>query len=565
MHLPDSLFGNTENEPLRSFVKNLLETVERQSVQIEKQRVQIEQLVEENEQLRTEIRHLKKLKGKPRIRPNVTDQDDHEQEPADTEIADQKADCGTDSPPKNKRPKPPEPGETSAPPVTVDREVTCTIDNPGEDWRFKCYINFLHTELELNFTTTCFRRAYYQTPEGGITAPLPEHVKGRFGDNLKAHLLDFYHSCSTTQPLLLSWLHDHGCPISEGSLNNLLTKGHDLFHQEKEELLEAGLSCSEYLQADDTGARHKGKNGYCLFVGNPYFSYFHSSESKSRVNFLSSLHGSHPLYLLNDDAFDYMAKADLAKKWVTPLAASTEKRFSTTEDWENFLNQLGCEAPQQRRTATEAALKAALVARHRLDNLIIHSDGARQFDSAFKHSLCWYHAGRNLDKLIPRNDLERAARDWMQDQYWRLYDDMEAYRENPTNKKKRKLYRDFDHWITTRVDYPALRDVLGRLMVVKEDLLLVLEYPWLPLHNNLSERQIREYVKRRKVSGGTRSELGRKCRDTFASLKKTCKQHGISFANYLKDRLTGAGIIPRLGNLILEAANCQKAVSANGI
>ncbi|UYM15251.1 hypothetical protein [Endozoicomonas euniceicola] len=90
-------------------------------------------------------------------------------------------------------------------------------------------------------------------------------VKDRFGDNLKAHLLDFYHSCSTTQPLLLSWLHDHGCSISEGSLSNILTKDHDIFHQEKEELLEAGLTCSDYLQADDTGSRHQGKNGYCLF------------------------------------------------------------------------------------------------------------------------------------------------------------------------------------------------------------------------------------------------------------------------------------------------------------
>ena len=39
-----------------------------------------------------------------------------------------------------------------------------------------------------------------------------------------------------------------------------------------------------------------------------------------------------------------------------------------------------------------------------------------------------------------------------------------------------------------------------------------------------SERDIRKYVKRRKVSGGTRSDEGRQCRDTFASLKKTCKK-----------------------------------------
>jgi hypothetical protein len=55
----------------------------------------------------------------------------------------------------------------------------------------------------------------------------------------------------------------------------------------------------------------------------------------------------------------------------------------------------------------------------------------------------------------------------------------------------------------------------------------------LPLHNNLSERDIREYVKKRKISGSTRSES----RDTFASLKKTCRKHGVSFWHYLKARL----------------------------
>jgi hypothetical protein len=84
----------------------------------------------------------------------------------------------------------------------------------------------------------------------------------------------------------------------------------------------------------------------------------------------------------------------------------------------------------------------------------------------------------------------------------------------------------------------------------KAELLMVLERPELPLHNNLSETDIREYVKRRKISGGTRSELGRQCRDTFASLKKTARKLGVSFWDYLKDRITGAGHIPQLPALI---------------
>jgi hypothetical protein len=58
----------------------------------------------------------------------------------------------------------------------------------------------------------------------------------------------------------------------------------------------------------------------------------------------------------------------------------------------------------------------------------------------------------------------------------------------------------------------------------KAELLLALERPDLPLYNYLSEGDIREHVKRRKISGGTRSEDGRRCRDTFSSLKKTCRK-----------------------------------------
>lgn len=84
--------------------------------------------------------------------------------------------------------------------------------------------------------------------------------------------------------------------------------------------------------------------------------------------------------------------------------------------------------------------------------------------------------------------------------------------------------------------------------------------PWwliainIPLHNNGAENAIREYVKKRKVSGGTRSDSGRQCRDTFTSLKKTCRKLGVSFWHYLKDRIEKTGFIPDLSELIREHA-----------
>jgi len=83
-----------------------------------------------------------------------------------------------------------------------------------------------------------------------------------------------------------------------------------------------------------------------------------------------------------------------------------------------------------------------------------------------------------------------------------------------------KVRQGFQALIQTQTCSGLLQDALSGLAVIKEELLLVLEDLSLPLHNNLSESQIREYVKRRKISSGTRSDLGRQCRDTFASLKK---------------------------------------------
>ena len=104
----------------------------------------------------------------------------------------------------------------------------------------------------------------------------------------------------------------------------------------------------------------------------------------------------------------------------------------------------------------------------------------------------------------------------------------------------------------TPTRFQTLNLALARLANNKIELLRVLDRPNLPLHNNLSEQDIREYVIKRKISGSTRSDAGRQCRDTFASLKKTCRKQGINFWSYLMDRLTLKNNIPYLPNLVRE-------------
>ena len=117
-------------------------------------------------------------------------------------------------------------------------------------------------------------------------------------------------------------------------------------------------------------------------------------------------------------------------------------------------------------------------------------------------------------------------------------------------KKKADIRAQFDKIFTQKTCFASLNNALKRINRNKPELLRLLDFPDIPLHNNLSENDIREYVKRKKISGSTRSNLGRQCRDTFTSLKKTCRKLKISFWNYLKDRLCGLNKIPFLPDLI---------------
>jgi len=183
--------------------------------------------------------------------------------------------------------------------------------------------------------------------------------------------------------------------------------------------------------------------------------------------------------------------------------------------------------------------------------LIILSDDAGQF-CLLLHALCWIHAERTIKKLVGFNDEQRKALEEIREQIWNYYSDLKAYKESPDDEKKIKLSARFDEIFLAQTCYKTLNQALKRIYNNKAELLLVLDYPNIPLHNNLSEGDIREYVKRRKISGSTRSDLGRKCRDTFASLKKTCRKLAISFWDFLMDRISGKNTIPWLSEVMFQ-------------
>ncbi|MFA6037492.1 MAG: transposase [Legionellales bacterium] len=400
-----------------------------------------------------------------------------------------------------------------------------------------------------------YRLERWKLPDGRcVVAQLPERIKNNhFGPMLRAYILHQYHHQCVTQPLLHAQLLEWGIDISSGQLNNILTSGQEKFHEEKAALLTAGLSVSDYIQVDDTGARHQGKNGYCTFIGNAFFSWFSSTKSKSRINFLELLRGEESDYQLISESFKYMERNSVAP-WVRKkLKMASGRIFASKAAWEQHLIRLNISNKNHVRIVTEAALIGSLLHYRFSRNTAILSDDAGQFN-VFLHALCWIHAERGIKSLIPMNDIQQKATNWARNEIWEIYDALLSYKVTPNTEMKIKIIKRFNKFCNTKTDYQLLNVCLNRFRSNKDELLLVLERPEIPLHNNQSESDIREYVKRRKISGSTRSDEGRKCRDTFASLKKTAVKLGIGFWSYLIDRMNNTGNILPLSELVLNAA-----------
>jgi len=67
------------------------------------------------------------------------------------------------------------------------------------------------------------------------------------------------------------------------------------------------------VSVDDTAARHRGQNGYCTSIGNEFFAWLASTESKRRRNFLDLLRAGHTDYVLNEAAREYLMRQKLPK------------------------------------------------------------------------------------------------------------------------------------------------------------------------------------------------------------------------------------------------------------
>jgi Transposase IS66 family len=447
--------------------------------------------------------------------------------------------------------------------VQIDRTERLTIDPATlpPDAAFKGYETVVVQDLVLRTDTIAFELEVWYSPSArrSYRARRPGGYEGTFGPHLKALVVTLAYAGGMSETKLLELVQSTGIVISAGTLSTLLTAGRTAFRDEARDVLRAGLESTPYQHLDDTSTRVNGDTWYCHVLCNALYTAYQTTPGKDRRTIVAILRGGRPAaYRYDREAERHLAFLGLSAAARARVRAALPREqeldeATLTRLLDGPLSRLG---PRQREQVREALAVAAYLADP--DWPIIRTlvcDDAPQFRAITPElALCWIHEGRHYKQLTPFLPQPRAALADILDQFWAYYRELLAYREHPTPEERARLDARFDALFGTVTGYQDLDRRLALTRDKKPELLLVLDHPELPLHNNPAELGARQRVRKRDVSFGPRSPAGSAAWDIFMTLAATTRKLGLDFAAYLTDRFTRAGQIPPLANLITARA-----------
>ena len=225
-----AILGNLEidldsikDAKLRNIIKIFIDVTEHLASENQK----LNQL---NQELKDEVNKLKGEKGKPKIRPQTSNKSkDHSSEKERNGTEDRKL--------TRKKPKVSE--------IKIDRTERCTFDRDKlpEDIVFKGYESTVVQDIKIITDNIKFEREVYYSPSAKKTyiAPIPVGYQGQFGPTVKSLVLSMYQDSGVTEPGLKRFLETHGIFISSGTISTIITNTIEPFHQEKSDIVEAGV------------------------------------------------------------------------------------------------------------------------------------------------------------------------------------------------------------------------------------------------------------------------------------------------------------------------------------
>ncbi len=502
-------------------------------------------LKKENQQLKDENNRLKGEQGKPNIRKQTKSSPKHSSE---KERGENKG-----KPSKKKKSK------TKKITINKTTEIEVAEDMPA-DAQFKGYETRIIQDIKITPDNIEFKLKKYYSPslKKTFVAKLPGGYRGGFGINIRSQIYVWKHDLGLTNSAIAKLLKNHGMQISSGTINTMLIGDMEIFHQEKEDIVTAGMKSSSFQQIDDTGAKVKGKNWYTHILCNPFYTAFFSREKKNRLTVLDIFMRGNMQFIVNQRSLELMKALRLSEK---QLQAIQNHEFPiepiSRALMDKHLKEL-YPKPKKMKQAQRIVLESCAIscAEHfGLLPKILVADEAPQFTLLAQYAAaCWVHDGRHYKKLTPYFTKHQKLIDEFLEKYWGYYRKLLAFTKAPTDKVALELTNKFDELFSTSTDYCGLNDRIEKTMLKKESLLLALKFADVPLHNNASELGARKAARNRDISFHCMSERGRKALDTGNTIVETARKLGVNISEYFKDRVGKTNVMKSLADMIADKA-----------
>ena len=511
----------------------------------------LEQLVSENQALRTENQLLRdenaRLKGAsstPDIKPN------RPPAPADhSSEAERRTPIPRGKPKKNRQ-------------LLVTREQPCVVEaaNLPPDAVRHGTSEVIVQDLLLKAEVIRFVREVWLVPSTGqiITAALPEGYHGGFGPHIFALAIALGHGAHVSQPSLLTFFEDAGIQIGAGTLARWLSDPTSRWHDEALAIVQAGLASSAWQATDQTATRVDGRNQSCHVLGNQLYTAYHTRPGSSRQDVLAVLWGQEPVYRLNADALAWLHASSIRRSLLPQLCAALP--------WECELSKVALSerlsaagvvlGPQQQQQVYDALAIAAYHAQTDVPIVrqLLSDDAAVYHLLTDAHALCWVHDGRHYAKLSPVVREHQQLLAEFRKEYWAYYRKLAAYRACPSVERACVLRQEFADLVARRTGYAALDERIAKTQANGAKLLLVLDHPDIPLHNNDMELAARRRVRKRDVSFGPQSRLGARAWDSFQTIIATAAKLGVRLYDYILQRRLAPERTPSLADHIRQRA-----------
>jgi hypothetical protein len=509
-------------EELRKICYLLLNIIEESASTIKK-------LTTEVQDLRDEVNRLKGEHGQPKFKPKLPGEDHSSEDERN---------------PKDK-PKVPKKPKAKKHLLEIMRQEICHVDPSllPNDAVFKGYQSVIVQDIIIQADNIEFKKEVFYSPSLGknFIGEVPAGYAGDFGPSVKALILNLHHESNMTESAIVKFMNTHGILISSATVARIILGSHEEFKDEKAAIIDAGLTVTIFQHLDDTGAKVNGKQSYTHVLCNPFYTAYFTRPDKSRITLLEILSNGNLVFRFDDVAYEIMQNMNLPEKALALLKSMQPALILDRQGLDQLLNSIYPDKDTY-HTAKRIILEASAIAGYRDYRRaipILLCDDAPQFKQITQEiALCWVHEGRHYKKLTPLSAVFQLEVKSFIGEFWGYYRALLQFKANPTADAAEKLSIGFDALFNTEVKYNALAERMKKTREHKHELLTVLRYPEIPLHNNPAELGARAQARKRDISFHTKTEIGTLAKDTIMTVVQTAKKLKVNVYNYLRDRIS---------------------------